>query len=472
MSDNKNVNSLATVILAAGMGKRLKWDSPKPLAPANGKYLVDYVVNGLKKFYKDNKISGELFFITGYRKEEVESHLKSTLKEQNMPWTALVQDNQSGTGDAIRTYFAKAPKALSFTYTLVICADTPLITEKELKILWEKRQAVDAIAATFETKNPTGYGRIVRGKTGFKIVEEKDCTSEEKKINEVNAGLYIVKTTYLNEFLKRLNNNNKSGEFYLTDLFQENQNVVAEKFSDPHTFEGVNTLAQLEFIEMILRQRKIQQLREQGVRFIDATTTYIEQDVEIGPGSIIYPNVFLQGNTKIGSETIIETGTIIKNTKIEEKVHIKAHCYITDSEIQKNAVIGPFAHLRPETKIGPEVKIGNFVEIKKSSLAKGAKVSHLSYVGDAEIGEESNLGCGFITCNYDGEKKHKTIIGARTFVGSDSQVVAPLTIGNDCYVASSTTVTHNMADGSFAISRGRQVTKEGLAKKFLKAPKP
>jgi len=471
MSDNKNVNNLATVILAAGMGKRLKWDAPKALAPANGKYLVDYVVSSLKKFYRDNKISGELFFITGHRKDEVEAHLTKNYKDLNLPWTTLVQENQNGTGDAIRTYFEKAKSAQSFAYTLVICADTPLITEAELKILWDKRENVEAIAATFVTKNPTGYGRIARGKTGFKIVEEKDCSQAERKIEEVNAGLYIVKTKYLNEFLKRLNNNNKSGEFYLTDLFQENQNVVASIFPDPHTFEGVNTLAQLEFIEMILRQRKIQELREQGVRFIDATATYIEQDVEVGPASIIYPNVFLQGKTKLGSSVIVETGSIIKNSKIEDKVQVKAHCYITDSVIQKSAAIGPFAHLRPETEIGPEVKIGNFVEIKKSRLGKGAKVSHLSYVGDADIGEESNLGCGFITCNYDGQKKHKTIIGDRTFVGSDSQVVAPVTIGNDCYVASSTTITHNMPDGSFAISRGRQVTKEGLAKKFLKTPK-
>jgi len=207
---------------------------------------------------------------------------------------------------------------------------------------------------------------------------------------------------------------------------------------------------------------------EKGVKFIDKRHTYIADGVEIGPGTIIYPNCYIEGKTKIGKDAIIEPGSLIRDSFIEDKVTIKAYSYIEDSIIRKSAVIGPFARIRPGTDLGEGSKIGNFVEIKKSKLEKGVKVSHLSYVGDAEIGEESNIGCGFITCNYDGKNKHLTKIGKNTFVGSDSQTVAPVEIGDNCFIASGTTVTSDMPDESFAISRGKQVTKEKMAKKFLK----
>ncbi|RLA65268.1 MAG: hypothetical protein DRQ88_03005 [Epsilonproteobacteria bacterium] len=207
---------------------------------------------------------------------------------------------------------------------------------------------------------------------------------------------------------------------------------------------------------------------ERGVKFIDRRHTYVAEGIEIGPGSIIYPNCHLEGKTKIGREVTLEPGAIIRDSQIEDGVTIKAYSYIEDSVIRKKSVIGPFARIRPGTDLGAESKIGNFVEIKKSKLDKGVKVSHLSYVGDAEIGEDSNIGCGFITCNYDGKNKHKTLIGKGTFVGSNSQTVAPVEIGDRCFIASGTTVTNDMPNESFAISRGRQKTKEKLAKKFLK----
>ncbi|TDJ05728.1 MAG: hypothetical protein E2O68_05995 [Deltaproteobacteria bacterium] len=207
---------------------------------------------------------------------------------------------------------------------------------------------------------------------------------------------------------------------------------------------------------------------ENGVKFIDKRHTYVAEGVELGPGTVIYPNCHLEGKTKIGKDVTLEPGSIIRDSIIEDQVTIKAYSYIEDSIIRKSATIGPFARVRPGSDLGEESKIGNFVEVKKSKLGNRVKVSHLSYVGDAEIGEDSNIGCGFITCNYDGKNKHKTLIGKKTFIGSDSQTVAPVEIGDNCFVASGTTITNDMPDGSFAISRGRQVTKEKLAKIFLK----
>lgn len=207
---------------------------------------------------------------------------------------------------------------------------------------------------------------------------------------------------------------------------------------------------------------------EKGVKILDKRHTYIAEGVILGPGTVVYPNCHIEGKTKIGRDVILEPGSIIRDSIIEDQVTIKAYSYIEDSIIRKNATIGPFARVRPGTDLGEESKIGNFVEVKKSKLEKGVKVSHLSYVGDAEIGEDANIGCGFITCNYDGKNKHLTKIGKKTFVGSDSQTIAPVEIGDNCFIASGTTVTNDMPEGSFAISRGRQETKENLAKKFLK----
>lgn len=236
------------------------------------------------------------------------------------------------------------------------------------------------------------------------------------------------------------------------------------------TPENLDASIEFDFenVQNVIGNRIRQKLKDQGVRFIDSRHTYIDSTVEIQPGSIIYPNCHLRGSTKIRENVIIEPGVIIDDSIIDNEVIVKAYSYIEKSHIKSKATIGPFARIRPSVEIGEESKIGNFVEIKKSVLEKKVKVSHLSYIGDAFIGEDTNIGCGFITCNFDGKNKHVTKIGKRTFVGSDSQTVAPIEIGNDCFIASGTTVTHSMPDESFAISRGKQITKEKMAKKFLK----
>jgi bifunctional UDP-N-acetylglucosamine pyrophosphorylase/glucosamine-1-phosphate N-acetyltransferase len=327
---------------------------------------------------------------------------------------------------------------------------------------------LDGVAASFIEKNPTGYGRIVRGEKGFHIVEEKDADDEIQKITEVNSGLYILKTSYVLKHLDKIDSNNKSGEFYLTDVFKGGLNVKAQCFQDGDVFLGVNTLKQLESAEKALRCRKRNELRENGVRFIDSSHCYVDSDVEIGEGTVIYPNTFITGKTVIGKNVVIELGAQISNSIIEDEAKVLAYSILDGAHLHTRASAGPFARLRPGANIGPDAKIGNFVEIKKSVLDRGVKVSHLSYIGDAYIGEETNIGCGFITCNFDGVNKHITKIGKNSFIGSDSQTIAPVEIGDGCFVASSSTITKSMPDGSFAISRGQQVTKINMAKKFLK----
>ena len=458
--------TIGAVILAAGEGKRLKLNAPKPLAPCLDKKLVDFPLRELEKFFSQNNLTGSMTAVIGHQKEIVKEYI-----EKRYPAVKYaVQVKQLGTADALRAYFDSSESTHKQDYTLVICADTPIVSEAELSKMLELLQTskCEAVVATFEEKNPKGYGRIIRGARGFHIVEEKDASDEERKITEVNSGLYLIKTEYVLKHLKEVNSNNKSGEFYLTDIFKDEYNVSPLLFPRGEVFLGVNNLEQLEEAENILRKRKLNSLREAGVRFIDSKNTYIDDDVQIGSGTVVYPGVFISGKTVIGQNAVIEMGAQIKDSIVLDHGRVLAYSILEGAKLHESAQAGPFARLRPGADIGPEAKIGNFVEIKKAVLERGAKVSHLSYIGDAFIGEETNIGCGFITCNYDGANKHITKIGKNCFIGSDSQTVAPIEIGDNCFVASATTVTKNMPEGSFAISRGQQTTKEGMAKKFIK----
>lgn len=455
-----NSRKTAVVILAAGKGTRLQMDVPKPLAPLHKRVLLDYVIESVKDM-------GDLFFITGHQNDLVEGHVNEKWATLNKQY--ILQAEQLGTGHAVKTYFEGNPKASEYEYTLVMCADTPLITNEILKELEaEVEKGFDAVAATFSEEVPFGYGRIKRSNPGFTIVEEKDASDDERLINEVNSGLYIFKTSYLENHIFNLSSDNKAGEFYLTDTFKESANVKAHLFSDKSYFMGVNDLIQLAKAETGLIKRNIKNLMtKNGVRVLDPRHTYVHAS-EIGRGTIIYPNVHIDEDSVIGENVTIEPGCFIVNSKIASGAHIKAHTYITDSIVKTGAKVGPMAQLRPGSEIGEGAKLGNFVEVKKSVIGPKTSVSHLSYVGDAEVGESVNIGCGFITCNYDGAKKHKTIIGDGSFIGSDTQMIAPINIGKECYVASGSTINQDMVDGSFAIARGRQTTKEGMARRFIK----
>ncbi len=458
--------SIGAVVLAAGEGKRLKLNAPKPLAPCLDKKLIDFPIRELKKFFSQNKIESKITVVIGHQRDLVRSYVEKNHSEISF----AIQEKQLGTADALRSYFNSSIVTKEFHYTLVICADTPVVSADDLTALLTlvKSEDLDGVAASFIESNPKGYGRIVRGKKGFHIIEEKDASDEIRKITEVNSGLYLLKTSYVVEHLKEIDSNNKSGEFYLTDVFKDGFNVKAHCFENAETFLGVNDLRQLETVEHSLRVKIKKQHRENGVRFIDAPHSYIDSEVEIGEGTVIYPNTFITGKTKIGKNVVIEMGAQISDSIVDDEARVLAYSILEGAHLHCKAAAGPFARLRPGADIGPEAKIGNFVEIKKSVLDRGVKVSHLSYVGDAFVGENTNIGCGFITCNYDGANKHITKIGKNCFIGSDSQTVAPVEIGDDCFVASSSTITKHMPDGSFAISRNQQTTKEGIAHRFIK----
>lgn len=465
------MDSFGIVILAAGQGTRLKMDVPKPLAPVVGRKLVDFPLMAAQKFLNTKKAHGKICLVLGHGKELVEEHLKANWPQ--CPWEVAHQKQQNGTADALRAYFNDIKEAKDRAYTVVLCADTPLITENEISTLVSilESEKLDGVAATFIEETPRGYGRIVRQGDGFRIVEEKEADDSQKQITEVNSGLYVLRTDFILKYLFDLESNNASREFYLTDLFQIERKVKAITFTDKIPFGGVNDIKQLQKSSELLRNKITARAQENGVRFIAPEQTFIDDTVVIGSGAVIYPGCVLEGETVIGEGAVLESGVIAKNSKIGKDCKILAYSYLEGAEVGQSASIGPFARLREGSVIGAKSKIGNFVETKKAILAEEVKVSHLSYVGDAEIGARTNIGCGFITCNYDGASKHKTVIGKDSFIGSDSQMIAPVTLGDGCYVASGSTINQSMEAGDFAIARAKQVTKSGMAKRFIKTSK-
>lgn len=458
--------SVGVAILAAGEGKRLNLDVPKPLAPVSGVTLVDFVLDELQIFFEKNKLNGNIGLVVGHKKEMVKDYLEKNYKGLSY----AVQEKQLGTGDALKSYFNGCEFASKCDYTLVVCADTPLLKSTDFDLLLGEvnSKKLEGVCASFNAQNPFGYGRIVKDGIGFKIVEQKDTSIEQQKISEVNSGLYLLKTSYVLNQLENINNNNNSGEFYLTDVFKTDANVSAVCFNSDENFLGVNDLIQLEEAQRILSKRKVEDLQRAGVRFINSSSCYIEKNVKIGKGTVVYPNVTILNDVEIGENAVVESGAFLKKSKILSGTQIKAYSYVEEALVREEAAIGPFARLRKGSDIGNKCKIGNFVETKQVRLDQSVSVSHLSYVGDAEIGENTNIGCGFITCNYDGENKSLTKIGKNCFIGSDTQMIAPVNLGDYVYVASGSTINKDIEDYGFGIARCRQETKPNLAKKFLK----
>ena len=459
------MDSFGIVLLAAGRGKRLSPLEPKPLAPLMGRALVDFSIQPLLGFLQERK--GRLTVVVGYKRDQVEHHIRS----EHPPSVRIAcQEEPRGTGDAVRSYFQSHDDAKELKYTVVVCADTPLLDEDVFSTLLKylEKKELSGVVATFQAAEPTGYGRIVREEASFRIVEEADCSEEMKKVTEVNSGIYIVKTDYLRARLDELESNRVTGEIYLTDIVRNSSHFEALSLDRAERFIGVNTLEQLEYMESTLRMRKIKALREKGVYFLDSRHVYIEDRVEVARGTVIHPHVHLKGKTVVGENCVLENGVIMTDSIVRDDAVVKAYSYVEGAHIGECCRIGPFAHLRKGSKISGNSKIGNFVEVKNSEIGKNVGISHLSYVGDAEVGDMTNIGCGFVTCNYDGEKKHKTKIGRNNFIGSDSQMIAPISTGDDCYIASGSTINKDMPEGSFASSRSRQETREGWARRFLK----
>ncbi|MBI2521643.1 MAG: bifunctional UDP-N-acetylglucosamine diphosphorylase/glucosamine-1-phosphate N-acetyltransferase GlmU [Bdellovibrio sp.] len=467
----KTSDKICLVILAAGQGTRMKIGIPKPLAPIMNRAILDFVLDTCLDFKHQKSHDALISLVVGHQSELITTHIGQEYPDEKFHITRQMQ--QLGTADAVKSFLDQCPDAMSYKYTFILSGDVPMVSLAHLEGILEEisTRHLKAVVATVTTDEPTGYGRIQTHDSGLSIVEEKDANAEVKKIKKINTGLYVFETQYLMDCIGKISNNNKAREFYLTDAFQSGREVGAVNFERGEDLLGINTLEQLEETTKRLNRRNLIKLSREGVRFWDFASTFIESSVTIAPGVVIYPNVIIEGNSKIGAGCIIGPYCHIRNSELEEGVQIKSHSVLDGCRVANKAEVGPFARLRPEATIGNKAKVGNFVEIKKSTIGPGAKISHLSYVGDAIIGDNTNIGCGFITCNYDGIQKHVTKIGKNCFIGSDSQTIAPVEIGDNCFVASGSTINASMPAGSFGISRGRQTTHLNMAQRFLKVKK-
>ncbi|OQY08157.1 MAG: UDP-N-acetylglucosamine diphosphorylase/glucosamine-1-phosphate N-acetyltransferase [Fusobacteriia bacterium 4572_132] len=444
---------IKSLILAAGKGTRMKSVLPKVLHKVNGISMIGKVLKTLKEAgIKEN------ILILGHKKELVLDEIGESIYVE--------QKEQLGTGHAV---MQAKEKLENFNGTvLIVCGDTPLLKKESIKKIYtqhkENKATVTIMTAEFE--NPFGYGRIVKDEEGKvkAIVEEKEALEEIKKIKEVNTGVYCFDSKKLFKALEEINNDNEKGEYYLTDVIRilkdKNEIVEALKLEENSEVLGVNSRVHLSQATKILRERKNIEVMENGITLIDPETTYIEEEVEVGNNTTIYPGVILEGKTKIGENCKIIGATRIENSEIRDNVVIESSV-IEEAIVKSNSAIGPFAHLRPKAEIGEEVKVGNFVEIKKAILHKGVKAGHLTYIGDSEIGEETNIGAGTITCNYDGVNKHKTIIGKKVFVGSDTKFVAPVVIGDEALIGAGSVITKDVPEKSLAVGRAKQFIKKG-----------
>lgn len=442
--------SLKTVILAAGKGTRMKSEMPKVIHKVCGIPMVQRVMNTCNKIGSEENI-----LVLGHKKEEVLKVLPEA--------SYVLQEEQLGTGHAV---LQAKEKLSNFKGTvMVLYGDAPLLTEETLRAMYLSHKESKAVTTILTSilENPFGYGRIIKDENGVKeIVEEKEATPEIKAIKEVNAGLYCFECEELLKALEKIDNNNEKGEYYLTDIIainvKEGKKVNAFLLEDQEEVLGVNSKVELELANRILRARINKTHMENGVILIDKNSTYIEEGVEIGKDTVIYPGVFLQGNTKIGENCEIIGNTRIVDCEVGNNVRIESSV-LEESIVEDKVTIGPFAHLRPKTHLKEEVHIGNFVETKKSVLEKGVKAGHLTYLGDATIGEKTNIGAGTITCNYDGVNKNKTIIGKNAFIGSDTMLVAPVEIGDNALVGAGSVITKDVASNALAVSRSKQVIK-------------
>jgi bifunctional UDP-N-acetylglucosamine pyrophosphorylase/glucosamine-1-phosphate N-acetyltransferase len=446
------------VVLAAGRGTRLRSQLAKVRHRAGGRPLVEHAVRACQALGPR-----EIFVVVG--------HQAAAIEEIVTPLGAktILQEPQLGTGHALQV----ARKSLEggAKFVLVLPGDAPLIHTDTLASLARTHREGGAAATVLSAilENPAGYGRIVRKKDGSvgAIVEEKAADNVQRAIREINSSLYAFTLDKLWPCLEKLRPTNVHKELYLTDaialLDQRGERVLAEVAADPFEVLGCNTRAELAEVDRIFRDRKRRALMDSGVTIYLPETVLVDPDVEVGEDTVIEPGVHLLGATRIGAGCTIRTGSVLTDAVLDDGVIVRQHCIISASRLGPGAVVGPFAHLRDGAELAARVKVGNFVEVKKSKLAEGVKAQHLAYLGDATIGRDTNIGAGTITCNYDGVRKNPTIIGERVFVGSNSALVAPLTVGDDAYIAAGSTITEDVPADALAIARGRQANKEGWA---------
>ena len=453
------MSELVAVILAAGKGTRMKSKLPKVLHKIGGKPMLQHVLDAADAAGAARKV-----VVVGHEAELVEAMVGEQAQ-------MALQAEQLGTGHAVMQTEAVLKDFCGTV--MIICGDTPLLEAAELKKFYEDHVASQAAATVLTAfmDDPAGYGRIIRDADGnvLGIVEEKDAVLEQKAIKEINTGIYCVEAPLLFEVLATLTCDTAQGEYYLTDVLAK-LNAMGKKVggvatADSDMIMGINSRRQLAEAENIMRQRILNKLMDDGVTIMDPASTFIEKGVEIGQDTVIYPYTWLEGTTKIGEDCQIGPNVRLTNVRIGNTAELQ-FVYGHDCEVQDNVVIGPYVHLRPDTVIGDNVKIGNFVEVKNSHVGTGSKLPHLSYIGDSDIGSSVNIGCGCITVNYDGKKKHRTIIEDNAFVGCNSNMVAPVTIGAGAYIGAGSTITKDVPGDDLGIARAKQKNIEGWAAKY------
>jgi bifunctional UDP-N-acetylglucosamine pyrophosphorylase/glucosamine-1-phosphate N-acetyltransferase len=462
---NSKPPKFAIAILAAGKGTRLKSRHPKVLHRVGGKPLLEYVIAAALQVVP----ARDVFAIIGHEAEHVQQAVGKT------GINFVLQTDQLGTGHAVMV----ARQALvNYDFFLVLSGDVPLIrpqTIQRVRDLHLENEAAMTIL-TAEPPDPTGYGRILRAKKNGKpteivsaIIEQKALTNEQQSLPEINSGIYAFSSRSLFAHLDKLTTNNPHQEFYLTDmaaiLTRAGEKVAAVPAEDNAEVLGANTRAELASLDALVRARKSAELMEVGVTIFRPETCMIDAEVTVGPDTVLEPFVQLLGKTKIGADTYVSSYSVVRDCQIGDNVTVRPGCILTEARVNDGAILGPYCHLRPGADIGAGAHVGNFVEIKNTRLGKGSKANHLTYLGDAVVGEDVNVGAGTITCNYDGVNKHQTTIEDGVFVGSDSILVAPVTIGRGAYVAASSCITEDVPADALALGRAKQVNKEGWVKK-------
>jgi bifunctional UDP-N-acetylglucosamine pyrophosphorylase/glucosamine-1-phosphate N-acetyltransferase len=445
---------LDVLILAAGLGTRMRSNLAKVLHQLDGRPLINHVCRTATAL-----APRKIYVVIGHQGEEVKKAVLEELNDEHAEFAW--QNEQLGTGHAVnsaRSFLENEDSTL-----LVLSGDVPMIRAETLAALIQKHhthrgKGAAATILTVNLENPAGYGRIVRDTEGLfdKIVEQKDATDEEKAVKEINAGIYCFNTKKLYEALTRVKNNNAQGEYYLTDvpslLRLEGEDIAIYRHNDAHEIEGINNRVQLADMERTLCRRTISRLMlDYGVTFIDPKNAYISERANIGRDTVIFPNVTIEGESVIGDGCVIRSGTRITNSRIGRGVEILDNCVITDSEVLDSCKIGPMAHLRGKARLEEKAKVGNFVELKKTILGRGSKANHLTYLGDATIGEKTNIGAGTITCNYDGKNKHATDIGNEVKIGSDTMLVAPVKVGDGAVTGAGSVVTKDIEANTLVV---------------------
>lgn len=452
---------LAAIVLCAGKGTRMKSEVAKGLHEVLFRPVFHYPV--LRAL---NVGASPVVVVVGYQGPQVKAALERSLSGR--PLSFVTQAEQRGTADAVRV----AREALrSFAGpVLIVNGDSPLLTEEALeRLLAEHRRsrALVTLTTTFPP-DPAGYGRVVRkGKRVDRVVEEKDASASERRLGEINAGVYVAESGFLWKALEKVGTKNAQREFYLTDLVALGAKAgkAASVVAPFEEVSGLNDRAELAFCTRVLRERKNLTLMREGVTLVDPATTFVALDVEVGPDSELGPGVSLLPGCRLGKRVRVGQGSILSLARVGDGTRVLPYSVVEEADLGDDCQVGPFARLRPGTRLAEGVHIGNFVETKKAEVGKGSKANHLTYLGDAVLGAGVNVGAGTITCNYDGQNKHRTVLGDRVFVGSDTQLVAPVTVGEGAYIGAGTTVTRDVPPYSLSLSRPEQIIKDGWAKR-------